>query len=93
MCCNGVLAVDHLHDGRGVDEDAVLDRLSARHFIGRAAGQALGGGSFCARAPPASRTVPAAAPGPRFFFGDGPLDQRLGRGDVGGLISGSNSSG
>ena len=41
-----LLAVDRLHDRAGVDEDAVLDRLAARHFIGRAAGQALGGGEL-----------------------------------------------
>ena len=69
-----------------MDEDAVLDRLAARHFIGRTAGQALGGGELLR--PRTARPVELFGQQHpvRPLFGDGPLNQCLGRGDVGALV-------
>jgi hypothetical protein len=82
-----ILAVNPLHDRAGVDENAMFDRLGARHRIGRAARQRLRIGELVG--PRTARPVELFRqqhPVGR-LFGDGALDQRLGRSDIGGLVA------
>ena len=84
---DAVFAFDFFHDRAGMHEDAMLDRLPARHCVGRAARKTLGVPELVRLE--AARPVemlrqqhPVGA-----FLRDGLLDQRLRSRDIGGLVA------
>jgi hypothetical protein len=80
-------ALDSFHDRAGVDEDAVLGGERLRHRIGRPAGQRLGVLRLVAARPAGPVELLGQQDPVRPVLGDGALDQRLGRRDIGRLVA------